>query len=220
MQLHFSTSAHQIIKSDCRRNATPFFTDQPTQLIRFQPAPAAAKPLHPAIKARSLVACVRSDTAQNAAAPSLWSIAQRPQKLESQCYASRLFSARPDAQNHSPGAYLSSTITLTDINKPTPQKSDRSKRLKLRYRLFGRSGNNRRASAPMTPSCVCLIGLFHGVQFQHLVQPSLAVLFVECVDDLPHDTNPLSTLQRLGPLCFRTASWLRQNGFKIGYFHQ
>ena len=53
MQLYFSTSAHQIIKSDCRRNATPFFTNQPTQMIRFQPAPVAAKPLHPAIKARS-----------------------------------------------------------------------------------------------------------------------------------------------------------------------
>ena len=34
------------------------------------------------------------------------------------------------------------------------------------------------------------VSLFHGIQLQHLVQPSLAVLFIECVDDAPHDTNP------------------------------
>ncbi|MGY3354805.1 hypothetical protein ACVWZK_001487 [Bradyrhizobium sp. GM0.4] len=35
--------------------------------------------------------------------------------------------------------------------------------------------------------------LLHSIDPQHLVKPSLAVLFIECVDDDPHDPNPLST---------------------------
>lgn len=31
------------------------------------------------------------------------------------------------------------------------------------------------------------VSLLHSLQLQHLVQPSLAVLFIECVDDAPHD---------------------------------
>jgi len=33
----------------------------------------------------------------------------------------------------------------------------------------------------------------HGNQLRHLVQPGLAVVFIDCVDDAPHDPNPLST---------------------------
>ena len=36
------------------------------------------------------------------------------------------------------------------------------------------------------------VGLLHDIQPQHLVQPSLAVLFIECVDDLPHDLKSSS----------------------------
>ena len=35
--------------------------------------------------------------------------------------------------------------------------------------------------------------LLHSIQLQHLVNPSLAVFLIECVDDAPHDTNLLST---------------------------
>lgn len=49
-------------------------------------------------------------------------------------------------------------------------------------------------------------GLFHGIELQHLVQPSLAVLFVECVDDVPHDrispVNPMKAMNLLFPDCF------------------
>lgn len=46
----------------------------------------------------------------------------------------------------------------------------------------------------------------HCIQLQHFVEPSLAVLFIKCVDDAPHDRNPLPTRSRLGLICFRNAS--------------
>lgn len=47
-------------------------------------------------------------------------------------------------------------------------------------------------------------GLLHDIQLQHLAQPNLAALFVDCVDDAPHDRRPLIHLMRLEP----SVSWL------------
>jgi hypothetical protein len=35
----------------------------------------------------------------------------------------------------------------------------------------------------------------HDSQPLHLVQPSLAIVFIDCVDDAPHGSNPLSIIK-------------------------
>ena len=68
------------------------------------------------------------------------------------------------------------------------------------------------------------VGLLHGIQLQHLVQPSLAVLFVKCVDDVPHDLEspvyPMKATTLLFLDCFMASANRLRGQLSPAYFHR
>src|SRR3954468_9407266 len=61
--------------------------------------------------------------------------------------------------------------------------------------------------------------LFYSIDPQHLVEASLAVLFIECVDDRPHDVRSPIHLMKASAVLFQDrfvgpAIWFRADGLR------